>query len=195
MSQEALGLLLKMDQNRLFVQLALQCAPFLAGIKVSNLLIVEERFWMGLCWLCRNTDICVRRLYSCKGKITLLLYRRAELEAWLDTAQARRLLGQMGYENGGLHSVFARLEEKIGGHGSGEMPFPHELGLILGYPPEDVEGFLRKNEQECLYTGYWKVYGHLEEKLELFRDYDRAVDLALSMVYRRENVLRLREFF
>lgn len=195
MSKQALGMLRQMDPDRLFVQLAIQCAPFLAGIKVSNLFIVEKRYWMGICWLCRNTDICIRRLYDCKGKITLLLYRRTELEAWLDTKEARAILLRLGYETGGLHQIFARLEEKIGGHGDKEMPFPHELGLILGYPPEDVEGFLENGGKECLYTGYWKVYGHVEEKRRLFQDYDRAVDLALSMAYRRENVLRLQDFF
>lgn len=195
MSQQALRILLNMDQNRLYVQLALQCAPFLAGIKVSNLFIVEERYWLGLCWLCRNTDICVRRLYYCRGKVTLLMYRKKELEEWLNMPETYALLIKLGYENGNLHHIFTRLEEKIGGHGSGEMPFPHELGLILGYPPEDVEGFLENGGKKCLYTGYWKVYAHLEEKLELFWAYDRAVDKALSMAYQREDVMRLKDFF
>ena len=42
MSQQAFWLFLKMDKRNLFVQMALQCAPVLAGIKVSNLLIIEE---------------------------------------------------------------------------------------------------------------------------------------------------------
>ena len=34
--------------------------------------------------------------------------------------------------------------------------FPHEIGLFLGYPPEDVEGFIQEpNGQK--YTGIWKV--------------------------------------
>ena len=48
MSQQAFWLFLKMDKRNLFVQMALQCAPVLAGIKVSNLLIIEERYWKGL---------------------------------------------------------------------------------------------------------------------------------------------------
>lgn len=51
MSQQAFWLFLKMDKRNLFVQMALQCAPVLAGIKVSNLLIIEERYWKGLCFL------------------------------------------------------------------------------------------------------------------------------------------------
>lgn len=33
--------------------------------------------------------------------------------------------------------------------------FPHELGLILGYPPEDVEGFVSQQEK----TAYTQATG------------------------------------
>ena len=36
--------------------------------------------------------------------------------------------------------------------------FPHEMGLLLGYPIEDVRGFIEHNGCGCLYSGYWKVY-------------------------------------
>ena len=83
MSQQAFWLFLKMDKRNLFVQMALQCAPVLAGIKVSNLLIIEERYWKELCFLLRNSEMCARKLYRCRDKITLLLYRREELEQWV----------------------------------------------------------------------------------------------------------------
>ena len=134
MSQQAFWLFLKMDKRNLFVQMALQCAPVLAGIKVSNLLIIEERYWKELCFLLRNSEMC-------------------------------------------------------------EMPFPHELGLLLGYPAEDVRGFMGIGYKKCLYTGYWKVYEKAEEKIALFSEYDRAMDLALSMAYERQNILKLKEVF
>ena len=75
------------------------------------------------------------------------------------------------------------------------MPFPHELGLLLGYPAEDVRGFMGIGHKKCLYTGYWKVYEKPEEKIALFSEYDRAMDLALSMAYGRQNILKLKEVF
>lgn len=39
--------------------------------------------------------------------------------------------------------------------------FPHEMGILLGYPVEDVEGFIINNGKNELYTGYWKVYDNL----------------------------------
>lgn len=94
-----------------------------------------------------------------------------------------------------LHRIFRKLEQRIGVHGNGEMPFPHELGLLLGYPAEDVRGFMGIGYKKCLYTGYWKVYEKAEEKIALFSEYDRAMDLALSMAYERQNILKLKEVF
>ncbi len=164
MSQQAFWLFLKMDKRNLFVQMALQCAPVLAGIKVSNLLIIEERYWKELCFLLRNSGLCARKLYCCRDKITLLLYRREELEQWLKTLQVEALLKELGYDSMELHRIFRKLEHRIGGHGNGEMPFPHELGLLLGYPAEDVRGFMGIGYKKCLYTGYWKVYEKAEGK-------------------------------
>ena len=195
MSQQAFWLFLKMDKRNLFVQMALQCAPVLAGIKVSNLLIIEERYWKGLCFLLRNSGLCARKLYCCRDKITLLLYRREELEQWLKTLQVEALLKELGYDSMELHRIFRKLEHRIGGHGNGEMPFPHELGLLLGYPAEDVRGFMGIGYKKCLYTGYWKVYEKAEENIALFSEYDRAMDLALSMAYERQNILKLKEVF
>ena len=121
MSQQAFWLFLKMDKRNLFVQMALQCAPVLAGIKVSNLLIIEERYWKGLCFLLRNSGLCARKLYRCRDKITLLLYRREELEQWVKTLQVEALLKELGYDSVELHRIFRKLEQRIGGHGNGEM--------------------------------------------------------------------------
>ena len=182
MSQQAFWLFLKMDKRNLFVQMALQCAPVLAGIKVSNLLIIEERYWKGLCFLLRNSGLCARKLYCCRDKITLLLYRREELEQWLKTLQVEALLKELGYDSMELHRIFRKLEHRIG-------------GLLLGYPAEDVRGFMGIGYKKCLYTGYWKVYEKAEEKIALFSEYDRAMDLALSMAYERQNILKLKEVF
>ena len=111
------------------------------------------------------------------------------------TLQVEALLKELGYDGMELPRIFRKLEYRIGGHGNGEMPFPHELGLLLGYPAEDVRGFMGIEHKKCLYTGYWKVYEKPEEKIALFSEYDRAMELALSMAYGRQNILKLKEVF
>ena len=59
----------------------------------------------------------------------------------------------------------------------------------------DIRGFMGIGYKKCLYTGYWKVYEKAEEKIALFSEYDRAMDLALSMAYERQNILKLKEVF
>ena len=49
--------------------------------------------------------------------------------------------------------------------------FPHEIGLFLDYPPEDVEAFIA-GSSECKLCGYWKVYGDVDGARERFACYD-----------------------
>lgn len=49
--------------------------------------------------------------------------------------------------------------------------FPHEIGLFLGYPLEDVRGFIANKGRNSKYTGEWKVYGNLNTALRLFQSY------------------------
>ena len=37
--------------------------------------------------------------------------------------------------------------------------FPHEIGLFLSYPPEDVLGFILNKACNHKCIGCWKVYG------------------------------------
>ena len=46
---------------------------------------------------------------------------------------------------------------------------PHEIGLFLGYPPDDVEGFIENRARAFKCPGYWKVYGDEEKAKAQFR--------------------------
>lgn len=52
--------------------------------------------------------------------------------------------------------VIFRLRSFYMGLGS----FPHEIGLMLGYPPEDVVGFIQSAGKDAKAQGLWKVYGN-----------------------------------
>ena len=49
--------------------------------------------------------------------------------------------------------------------------FPHEIGLFLGFPVEDVKAFIEKDGHDCLTCGFWKVYCNKSQALETFRQY------------------------
>ena len=44
------------------------------------------------------------------------------------------------------------------------MGFPHEIGVFLGYPLDDVKGFIKNEGKKYLMIGYWKVYSDLAER-------------------------------
>ena len=55
-----------------------------------------------------------------------------------------------------------------------EGVFPHEIGLFLGYPPEDVTGFVRHRGQNFKFCGHWKVYSNEQKARRIFERYDRC---------------------
>lgn len=56
--------------------------------------------------------------------------------------------------------------------------FPHEIGLFLSYPPEDVLGFIRNQARNQKCVGCWKVYGDEQAAKIQFEKY-----AACSQIY------------
>ena len=69
--------------------------------------------------------------------------------------------------------------------------FPHEIGLFLGYPPEDVRGFIENETRNYKFTGYWKVYGDEERSRALFDKFERCTRCYLASWARGTGVERL----
>ena len=62
--------------------------------------------------------------------------------------------------------------------------FPHEIGLFLGYPLEDVKGFIVNAGKNSKSTGYWKVYGNVAESEKLFRCFKKCFTVMSSLFER-----------
>lgn len=159
--------------------LAFHCAPAMAGIKGANLVSCPRQLFPdpeGLirqyAGLLAQSGIRLQILCSCPKAALLLVYREKALAACLDHPQARTLLGQAGYPAGApLPQLLDRLGRRIA-HRQGE--FPHEIGLFLGYPPEDVAGFQLHKGKNCKLCGHWKVYGDPVDASRRFQRYDRC---------------------
>ena len=195
MSQELLQIIKRMDQNNnIEIKIALQCPPLLTGIKISNLLIVAtgnaqhvfQRFQgtrVSMCVLCRT-----------KQKTVFFLYNREELEAYLNSFDVHELLGYLGYQTPSLTTVLKECSRRYQQYAKGEQDFPHELGLLLGYPVEDVIGFIENQGKNPLYSGYWKVYSNVSETLNLFENYNQARETVVRMISRGidvQNILKM----
>ena len=166
------------------LQLALQCAPLITGLKVSNLLTISPEAFPQVEKIIGGSVLSMYPLLETEEKMAILLYRKERLEKYLEMSQVQKLLQEAGYTScqlEGILPVFCKRYETYAERGK---PFPHELGLLLGYPPEDVEGFIRHQGRNSLCTGYWKVYADKEGKQRLFEKYE----------YARENLIQLLHF-
>jgi hypothetical protein len=164
------------------LQLALQCAPLIAGLKISNLLnIRREDFW-PLLDIVKDSHISWYPLLESKEKLTLLLCQRERLEDYLKQPKVRELLVQAGYQSFAWDDMLELFCARYRQYMETKRSFPHEMGLFLGYPPEDVEGFIKYKGAHYLCCGYWKVYANKESKLKTFESFEHAKESLLQLL-------------
>lgn len=182
MSKETLNLMLGLNRSELEIQISLQCAPLLTGCKISNLLTTDRSGYRDVLRLFRGTGISCVLLYQSAEKITFLLYRAEELRSYLNQPSVKKLMIRFGCEGMKLGEILNRVAGRYQKHMEEKGDFPHEIGLLLGYPPEDVDGFIVNKGQNFLYTGYWKVYSDVEERKAVFTAYDNARERVIHLV-------------
>lgn len=149
-----------------------QCAPTLAGLKTGSLFSVAvppgQELYQGVKSLNQRLGPKGLRLLPVRRRrerLLLYLYRSDLLRRDLEDRSACLLLEELGYPCHLAGQCVARMVRRVR-----ECPdFPHEVGLFLGYPPEDVRGFME--HQDCKLTGCWKVYGDPQKAQEIFRRY------------------------
>lgn len=151
--------------------IALQCSLVLSGIKPSNLLIYSNHCEGCISEELKNTGTEHMKLYTGKNDSVSIIFNREKLEKSLLDEENREFIKQYGYEDFSVNSVIEKLAGRYTEFKEGRAKFPHEMGIVLGYPLEDVSGFIENNGKNYLYSGYWKVYKNAEEKIQLFKIY------------------------
>lgn len=172
----------KMDINNIELQLVLQCAPVIAGIKISNLLIIKTETLFPALDILKSSHFCYFLLRKDIDKTAILLYNPEKLQEYLKQDKVAALLRQMGYEDCSLGQVLSVFRMRYLNYMEHPQEFPHEMGVLLGYPIEDVTGFMQNEGRNFLYTGYWKVYENLAEKIQLFRSYELVKEQQVQMI-------------
>ncbi|MBQ8147255.1 MAG: DUF3793 family protein, partial [Lachnospiraceae bacterium] len=102
--------------------------------------------------------------------------------SYLKDWRARNLLRRMGYSDIDLQAVLTQFSQRYRSYMRIKGEFPHEMGVILGYPMEDIEGFIENHGKNFLCIGYWKVYENAPAKKKLFQQYERVTKRNLKMV-------------
>ena len=150
-----------------------QAAPTLAGVKTGSLFPYRCESAEDLRADIRAFNrtlvprgMCLLVLRMMERSALLYLYRPAELERDLKDSTAREVLEEAGYRCDSCAACVRELVERFRREGE----FPHEIGLFLSYPPEDVKGFIADRDNykaQCM----WKVYGDVERAKQLFECY------------------------
>ncbi len=167
-------------------------SPTLAGIKTGSLFTVFNKERRIILSEIRHLN----RMLSWKGirvvpvkfsgRYTLIyIYRPSMLERDLSEPEARSILEEKGYTGINSDYCLAELIRNLEKYDD----FPHEIGLFLGYPPEDVKGFMDSPNGGYKLSGCWKVYGNREQAEQKFRDfkkctesYEKAVDMGVPLL-------------
>lgn len=150
-------------------------APTLAGLKVANLICLPESLAteeeLRRCSeLMSGKGLSITVLRSRRGRKLLYLFRPKQLKALLEDSGHAEFLNRNGYSELSVPAAIKRLRT----HFENSEGFPHEVGLFLGYPIEDVVGFIEHCGENCKYCDLWKVYGDVDEAKRLFRRYRRC---------------------
>lgn len=183
MSFDIVDIIKEMDVHSIPLQLALQCAPVISGIKISNLLTIPAKSLRELSVVLKKTELSFRILYPGRERLVILIYRETELKEYLEREEVMAFIYKCGYETSDISKIFPVFVKRYMRYMELKQDFPHELGLFLGYPIEDVEGFIKENGKNYLYSGYWKVYKDAELKIRLFKNYERVQTEIVRLLY------------
>ena len=167
--------------------LIFHCAPALAGIKPASLFAMQKgraearQEALALSRQCEKAGASIRPVDVSEKTTLFFVYNRTLLSKTLRSSAKSHFIEEMGYDAAApLEACVNRLCERLKtGRAASSCGFPHEVGIFLGYPLEDVEGFIANGGQGCKMCGYWKVYGDEEKARALFNMYTECRRAAL----------------
>ena len=150
-------------------------SPTLARLKLGNLFnySVSADFdaeFADLQAILCGKGVALSVLRETRDKALVYIYRANELAKALRNDGVRRLLKSCGYARFDVEGALDTLKSRL----NDADAFPHEIGVFLGYPLEDVLGFIKNGGRNCLACGCWKVYANECAALAAFRRYEKC---------------------
>ena len=170
------------------------CSPTLANLKTANMFNCEFASREEL-----NSDLKHwNQVFSKKGlriiplrvrnnHCLVYVFRPSKLCEDLENAEAKHILSERGYTSTNPNKCLAELKKKLLSDGE----FPHEIGLFLGYPALDVDGFIKDRKEGCKLVGTWKVYGNLNEAKRTFAKFNKCSKLYYEQFLKGRTVDKL----
>ena len=153
------------------------CSPTLASLKCGSLFSVTpedmaqtRREAQALSDALAPKGLAIRVIDVGDGRALCYLYRPGQLRCVLAGEKESAFLAEQGYPDLRVEAAVDLLCARLAQGGA----FPHEIGLLLGIPAEDIRGFIANQGARCLLCGYWKVYHDPQHAGAIFKAYDNA---------------------
>ncbi len=153
------------------------CAPTLMRIKTASMftykcssykhLSFQISYWNSVL----NPKGIYLTLFKYNGdRAIMYLYIKNKLENLFTEQNVSDFLENYGYNPSDLDACLNLLSSRF----TSEDNLPHEVGVFLGYPLNDVKSFIKHSGKNSLHTGYWKVYHDKEQSIKMFNIFDRC---------------------
>lgn len=183
MCQEIFQIALNMDLKSVEMQLAFQCAPLITGLRISNMLTIDSKDEGAMRVIFKHSGISYFKLATMNHNTVFLLFRRSHLESYIKKPEALDMLKAAGYAEEQFGRILLNFKNRYEAYISDRRgEFPHEMGLLLGYPIDDVKGFIENKGEDSLYSGYWKVYNNPLLKKRMFDSFEKAEDTVIQLL-------------
>ena len=160
------------------------CAPLLARLKVSNLFSVQFDNYDELCDkidtlnnALNKKDIYIKILKKSdcsQSNYLIFAYRKTKLSERVNEKLIKNFLTKYGYSKCSLlEDYLLVLKNKLISYDS----FPHEIGIFLGYPLNDVKAFIKEKGKNFVACGTWKVYSNKIHYEKVFSVYKKCKEI------------------
>ncbi|CVI64967.1 hypothetical protein NDGK_00036 [Clostridiales bacterium CHKCI001] len=173
------------------------CSPTLAGLKTAN--IFNYRF--------SSIDILLEEIQAENQKLNrkgvfieilkikdtqvlLYVYRKKRLEYDLKKDGVKILLSKYGYTSEEVEACILKLKSRLSQYDRYDS-FPHEIGLFLSYPLEDVIGFIEQEGKNYKCRGLWKVYCNECEAVKLFAKFKKCTAVYMRLFTNGRSITQL----
>jgi hypothetical protein len=184
--------------------LAGYCIPTLLKMKPASMFRISKKSIKNICKLLDRIETEIKQ-YGCRYEclfedsevLILLIYNTELLNRIIFSRDNKLFLKRWGYDfyENSISRILSVLKIRFDSYyrrnsadrepEAGKLQkqdFPHEIGIILGYPLSDVEDFIKYQGKNYILCGCWKVYHNVEDAARIFSDYQRVKENALCML-------------
>lgn len=170
------------------------CSPTLAGLKTANLfncaidsVSALNSYLFKANRLLNNKDVFLEILKKDDKRAVIFVYRKSRLQKELQDKKTSDFLTSYGYSCNSATYCIEHLKERFARSDN----FPHEIGVFLGYPLEDVVGFIENGGKNSKCSGCWKVYSDECKAAKLFERYKKCRRIYMELFAGGRSIMQL----